>query len=377
MADQVLETQVADNKVTTPHGGQDWRQCTNFIEDFSVTTNGLGTPQPALEAARAAVDSISHYPPANFEPHLGHTATFLWGEEGPMHKDCLQLGNGASELIDLVIRSCARVGTWRSAPYVAQYEEYKRSAEAAGFTRTDASDRTASLMCLVNPSNPTGDYMPLDEMKDYLVTNCAEDTTVIVDESMHPWVGPHWREDSLASQRDWVRWLSEERKIHVFVMHSWTKIWSCTGIRLGSVIAPTPAHMEKIKCKQVPWSVNCVALEFLSAVVRDETFLARTWEVTPVWRQHVVAELSKYFPDWKCLGQPFLSWVWVDSGDAAIAEKAVQACKKNGVPIRWGKPGYNLPTFFRVAVRDEETTEFLIDTLKETFLGGVRRSHGV
>ena len=48
-------TQVADDHVTTPHGGQEWRQCSTFIEDFSVTTNGMGTPERALQAARSAV----------------------------------------------------------------------------------------------------------------------------------------------------------------------------------------------------------------------------------------------------------------------------------------------------------------------------------
>jgi len=44
----------------------------------SVTTNGLGTPAGALAAARAAVEEISHYPPADFEPALSHLAEFLW-----------------------------------------------------------------------------------------------------------------------------------------------------------------------------------------------------------------------------------------------------------------------------------------------------------
>ena len=44
-----LQTQVSDNEITTPHGGQDWRQCANYVDDFSVTTNGLGTPQSGLD----------------------------------------------------------------------------------------------------------------------------------------------------------------------------------------------------------------------------------------------------------------------------------------------------------------------------------------
>lgn len=41
----------------TFHGGQDWAHLSNFVEDFSVTTNGLGTPEGAMEAAYKAVSS--------------------------------------------------------------------------------------------------------------------------------------------------------------------------------------------------------------------------------------------------------------------------------------------------------------------------------
>lgn len=45
-----------DPETQQPHAGQDWKLCGDrFIEDFSVTTNGLGTPVKALEAAADAV----------------------------------------------------------------------------------------------------------------------------------------------------------------------------------------------------------------------------------------------------------------------------------------------------------------------------------
>lgn len=46
---------VWDTKTQTFHGGQEHRFLNNFIEDFSVTTNYLGTPVGALEAAKEAV----------------------------------------------------------------------------------------------------------------------------------------------------------------------------------------------------------------------------------------------------------------------------------------------------------------------------------
>ncbi|KAF9192186.1 hypothetical protein BGZ51_006160 [Haplosporangium sp. Z 767] len=48
-------TTVWDTKTQQFHGGQDWKFLDNFIEDFSVTTNLLGTPVKALQAARDAV----------------------------------------------------------------------------------------------------------------------------------------------------------------------------------------------------------------------------------------------------------------------------------------------------------------------------------
>lgn len=38
-------------------------------------------------------------------------------------------------------------------------------------------------MCLVNPTNPTGDYWNVEEMKTYLEGACDAGTTVIVGES--------------------------------------------------------------------------------------------------------------------------------------------------------------------------------------------------
>lgn len=53
--DYIESEEVWDTKVQQFHGGQDWKYLENFVEDFSVTTNALGTPKDALEAAKEAV----------------------------------------------------------------------------------------------------------------------------------------------------------------------------------------------------------------------------------------------------------------------------------------------------------------------------------
>ena len=90
-------------------------------------------------------------------------------------------------------------------------------------------------------------------------------------------------------------------------------------------------------------------------------------------------------------GEDWLSWLWIDTKDAAVAAEAVKRAKAAGAasrrllawlglgtarahmsksappaagtPIRNGAMGYNLPTFIRVAVRSPEKQNILLRAL--------------
>ena len=81
---------------------------------------------------------------------------------------------------------------------------------------------------------------------------------VAVDESMIMWYGCNWRAQSLSSQYNWINNMYITRGISIFIIFSWTKIWKCCGIRIGSIITPSAnKHLYgQIKTKQTPWSVN-------------------------------------------------------------------------------------------------------------------------
>ena len=338
-----------------PHGGQEWRHISNFINDFSVTTNSRGPPDSALEAAKSELDSIEHYPAQDFEPAVTDLAGFLAASDSGQAADIrsrLILGNGASELIDMVAR-LAPEGHWKPGNTKVQYMEYERSATNYERKKSVWHDTSAKLTCMVNPTNPTGDYLPVEAMKHYIETHCGDGSFVVIDESMQPWVGPHWQSDSLVSQGPWVRSLYQTRRISVFVIHSWTKLWSCPGIRLGSLLTPTEEAAIEMRRIQVPWSVNGPALAFLSAAINDRAYLQSTWETTPKFRANLEEGILATHPSWKIHGQKWSSWLWIDCSDAAVAKSAVDACKAAGVPIRWGKHGYECPTFIRIGVRDQ------------------------
>jgi histidinol-phosphate/aromatic aminotransferase/cobyric acid decarboxylase-like protein len=354
-----------DLNTQQPHGGQEWSSIDNFCEDFSVTTNFMGPPWMAISAATAALQHLHHYPAANFEPAITDLASFLSPGNAADVRKRLLLGNGASELIDLVTRVGAHQGNFFVQD--TQYKEYCRAALAHGRDRLDElgeEDQDCALIAIVNPCNPTGEYRKVQDMKAYVEEMCTDHTTVLIDESMQPWIGPHWREDSIVNERAWVQRMCKERDIRVFVIHSWTKIWTCPGLRIGSIVAPTEDDITTLKEHQVPWSLNVSALGFLSAAVKDIDFMEQTWELTPRWRLDTVQALRAMFPSWEFLGDASLSWIWIDTKCAESAQKATELAKKAGVPIRWGALGYKKPQHIRIAVRSPHKQVVLFKALQ-------------
>ncbi|KAJ1676923.1 hypothetical protein EV182_007237, partial [Spiromyces aspiralis] len=301
------------------------------------------------------IDRCDHYPPANQEPGKSSLARFIWPDDSwQANAKSLLLGNGASELIDLVTRLAPR-GTWKPGPFPTQYKEYERSAINYDYKiLPHTSPEKANIACIVNPCNPTGEYLSLPDLKAWVVDNALPGGYVLVDESMQPWHSPDFRADSLISQRDYVRDLYLTSGISVFVIHSWTKLWCCCGLRLGSVICPTVDHAQQLKRVQVPWSVNLSALAFLDAAANDSKFLDSTWEVTPKWRKQTIDAIKGMFPHWDFYGRDFVSWIWVDTKSEQTAQRAVRLSQLAGVPVRSGTPGYEHHTFIRVAVRDPQ-----------------------
>ena len=374
-----------DSEATTAyHGGQEWQMLDSFVEDLSVTTNGLGPPPSALSAAREAISSTLHYPPLDGEPHHSELANFLWRGD-PASSEAsqrLMLGNGASELIDLLIRDawCELSRTalpqplcWCPGPSRTQYKEYERSARSAGFVDLP-SGQNASLACIVNPTNPTGDYLTVHELRTWIEIvghvgrrghgHDAPPVHVLVDESMLMWRGPDWVSHSLASQHEWLALMANGHNLHVFIIHSWTKIWACPGLRIGSCICPTRVAAARLRARQPPWSVSAPALAFLSAAIRDTSFLQRTWQLTPEWGRAARDALAAAFPAWRLHGPLWTSWLWVDTGSEPALQAALSRARSAGLPVRSGAKGYDHPTCFRMAVRSPETSRALVAALR-------------
>jgi threonine-phosphate decarboxylase len=227
------------------------------LVDFSSNADPYGTPArvvSALYALAQSKDELSQYP----EP----TAQALREAAGERHgidPASVVVANGATALLDAVVRTTAPGATVVPVP---AFSEYRRAVESAGsrfvpyplnasFDWDDAellqriADEKATLLILANPHNPSGLLVPAVRLR-MLAEDCARlGTFVIVDEAFIDYA----EKESLA------RSVPE----NVIVIRSLTKFFGMPGIRIGYAVASAPLA-EAIASRLPSWPVGAVDL---------------------------------------------------------------------------------------------------------------------
>lgn len=214
------------------HGGDAWRLAAALgvppgtIVDLSLSTNPFAPDVGALIS-----DLIVERPEAlTSYPDQTEAATRFAAEIGE-HPARVVLTNGGAEAIALV---AAIEGTGHVVgPEFSLYERHLSRLEPGG-------PRWRS-----NPSNPLG------RLAD------AHERARVWDEAFYPIATGRWTRGDTEGWR----------------LGSLTKLWSCPGLRLGYVIAPTVEAADELRRIQPRWSVNGLALAALPALL-DATDLA-------------------------------------------------------------------------------------------------------
>ena len=348
------------------HGGQDIYKIKDLKVDLSVTTNGIGPVKTFFEnnlSQERFQNLADHYPPMNDYQLTKDFLNFIYKDMEIKSPPRVIFGNGATELIDLVISNLKHVSNWKTNQVDTQYREYFNACQKQGYEQLDSNTKDTDLTIIVNPNNPTGDFLHWEKMLIYVDTLIRDNSLLVVDESMLFWYSKDWIKHSFLGHLDYVRWLKRKRHIDVVVIQSWTKIYSCTGLRIGSVVFFSDIFADYIEHKKTPWSLNSIARDYLMHAWKQDEYLLETWEKTMKWRGRIVGRIQSRCPQWRIYGEPWQSWIWIDTHNEAIASGIVKKSYEVGFPIRDGAKGYNRPTCIRVGVRDPDKLEVWFNSL--------------
>ncbi len=345
------------------HGGSDIYKVKELKDDYSVTTNFLGPNLNGIKSMMTNICQINHYPSED-KTFFKEGLDFLG-----VNQSNVMWGNGASELIDLVIRTLVKINSYTSYSKFnnVQYMEYERCCLNNGLVEESSGD----ILLIINPNNPTGDFYEKDDIR-RRINMLKSGSTVIIDESMIFWFGPDWRSQTFLSEENFILSLKQNKNINVIMVQSWTKIFSCTGLRFGSVVCFDSHLINEFEKYKTPWAANILSYYYLKGCLEDTKYLEETWKQTPLLRQNIKNKIIELFPFADVKGHDFLSWLWVDFKFPDIADMIYTKSLDFGVPIRHGKTGYKNPSHLRFAVRNDQSNQILYDMLLNVKISKIR-----
>lgn len=348
------------------HGGDLWTAAEAFgkprerFVDFSSNMNPLGPPEAVGRILAEQWQEVVHYP----DPAVRELTGKLAAKHG-VPVECVLVGNGAAELIDLAVRVRRPRVTGLVRPSFAEYEEAVEKIggrivdipldEANGFALRLADVQEAAGRCdllfLGHPNNPTGRLLPDD-----VVQALAEgQIPAIVDEAFLDFCP---REEELTLAR------AAAQNPHLTVIRSMTKFYSIPGLRLGYVVAH-PQQIREMRRLQVPWSVNALSQWIGAAVLEEREFARRTLAWVKEEKEHLRAGLQT-------LGltvyESDVNFVLFSLRPLGLDVRALQAAMgRRGILIRDASlfPGLD-ETYCRVAVKLREQNEALLDGLRQS-----------
>ncbi|HYD24717.1 MAG TPA: histidinol-phosphate transaminase [Croceibacterium sp.] len=328
---------------------------------LSANENPLGTSPRALEARAAAAGPAEYPDPASTELRAA------LGERHGIDPARIACGTGSDELLNLAAQAFAGPGD--EVIYVRYgFAVYDIAARRCGATVVVAPDRDfgadvdALLGCvtgrtrvvfLANPNNPTGVYLPRDELA-RLHAGLPASVLLVVDQAYADYLAPGVDDGGLA--------LAAAHG-NVLVTRTFSKIYGLAGERVGWATG-APALIEALNRIRGPFNVTVSGQRAAVAALADQAFVDAS-------REHNRAERARFVEVVEGLGNHGLravpseaNFVLVLFEGALTAEAALAGLAQRGYAVRH-LPGQGLPQGLRITIGRREDMDAVSAALRE------------
>lgn len=311
------------------------------IVKLASNESPLGPSQIVQEAISGFCGKLNRYPDGyGFE--LKSALAKLW--DVPI--DRIVLGNGSSEIIEMMVRLFVRPGskvviaspsfsiyeitTLAQGGYVANVPLVDHKADLSAVA-LEVDPHTA-MVILGNPNNPTGTVFTRQEWELFL-SRVPSNVPILLDEAYAEFVDP---ELSFAG-RDYV---TDDRP--VVALRTFSKAYGLAALRLGYGIAPAEIvdYMNRLR---LPFNANGAAQVGAVAALGDKDQLRRVVDVTRQGR----ARLERFFAE---NGVEYIpSQANYVTARVGGGDRFFEAMLDEGVIIRSMK-GFGMPEWVRVTI---------------------------
>ena len=337
------------------------------IFKLSSNESPLGPSPRAIEAYRRAGEHLEDYPDGSASD-LREAIGRVYGLD-PARIVC---GAGSDDLLNLLARAyladgdeaihtthgflvypIATLGAG-ATPVVAPETRYTADVDAI-LAKVTPKTR---LVFLANPNNPTGTFVPFDEVK-RLQRSLAPHVLLVIDAAYSEYVERNDYESGIELVAT-----SE----NVVMCRTFSKIHGLAGLRLGWMYGP--AHIvDAINRIRGPFNVNLPAIEAGIAAIEDAAHQERSRAHNRTWLAWLTEEIGKLGLEVtpRVANFVLIHFPTTKGKTAADADKFLT---RRGLILRQ-VGAYKLPHALRMSVGTEEANRLVVAALRE-FLGGGR-----
>lgn len=345
--------------VSGRYGGY-WRY--PHMKDFCYLVNPYFPPQRLLDEIKASFDTIIREYPSGMSVN-----SLLAAKNFNVHQDNIVVGNGAAELIkDLMENIVGNVGVARPT-----FEEYpnRRDAEKVvwftpgnddfHYTAADLmdfyADKEISALLLINPDNPSGNYIALDEVMRLVEWTKQRGIMLVYDESFMDFADDNYT----LMRQDFM-----EQYPHVVILKSISKSYGVPGLRLGVLASGNVELVCGVKKGVAIWNINSFAefyMQIYEKYANDYAVACRLFkEERELFRQglcrisylRVVPSEANYF-------------LCEVTSQYSSRELAIRLMKDYNILIKdcSSKKAFDGRNYIRLAIRDRADDQMLVDAL--------------
>ncbi|MER8715072.1 histidinol-phosphate transaminase [Mesorhizobium sp. M1295] len=259
------------------------------VYKLSANENPLGPSPKAIEAARAVADKLAVYPDGSAR-RLREAIADVHGLN-PANIVC---SNGSDEILGLLAQTYLAPGDEAiiTEHGFMVYKIYIQSAGAVPVTVKETDERAdidailaavtprTRIIFLANPNNPTGTYVPFQEVR-RLHAGLPRNVLLVLDAAYAEYVR---RNDYEAG----VELVGSAE--NVVMTRTFSKL-GLGGARIGWIYAPTHV-IDAINRVRGPFNVNATAIEAGIAAIRDRAHIERSVAHNETWLAWLSEQLT-------------------------------------------------------------------------------------
>jgi histidinol-phosphate aminotransferase len=330
---------------------------------FKLSSNEtpLGPSPRAKEAYREVAEHLEDYPDGS-----ASSLREAIGRAFGLDPDRIVCGAGSDDLLNLLARAYLRDGDEAihtthgflvypiatlgtgAKPVVAAEKNYTADVDAM---LAAVTPRT-KIVFLANPNNPTGTYVPFDEVK-RLHTGLPSNVVLVLDAAYAEYV----RRNDYESGIELVA-----TSDNVVMCRTFSKIYGLAALRLGWLYGPAPI-VDAINRIRGPFNVNAPAIAAGVAAMADTAHFDMSREHNTRWLAWLTDEIGKLGLEVTPSVANFVL-IHFPATKGRTAKDADAFLTARGLILRQ-VGAYKLPNALRMSVGTEEANRLVVAALAE------------